>query len=260
MANVHPFISELEREVDQHPAIHHSFLRLVSSRKFSRAAWAAFATQLHPHVHFFIPYMEELLLNTSDCSAKLIVAKILLDEYGADAHGDTHPELFLRFVRAAGGDDAVSELFTAGIDPATADMVNTHMRLCRDEPFLVGLGAIGPAHELAITRMFPPLVEGVRIAGFTDREIEFFSLHVAHDHEHSQMLGDAVIKMADSEDKKELVRRGMRTSLERRVALWSAMEARMVAIDEGRPPPLTVTSLPQLTARYPHVPDQFWTF
>jgi pyrroloquinoline-quinone synthase len=257
---VHPFIKELEREVLEHEAVNHSFLRRVSSTPFSRAAWAAFATQLYPHVHFFIPYMEELLRNTHDCGAKATTATILLDEYGADADGDSHPDLMLRFVRAAGGQAAVDGLFSAPIDPATIDMVDTHMRLCGREPFAVGLGAIGTAHELAITRMFPPLVEGVRIAGFAERDVEFFTLHVAHDHEHAQMLGEAVVKLADTDEKKELVRRGTRASLEKRVALWSAMERRMIAVDENRQPPPGGGTLAELARRHPHVPDRFWQF
>ena len=257
---MHAFIQELEREVFEHDAINHSFLRRVASAPFSREAWTAFATQLYPHVHFFIPYMEELLRNTHDCGAKLIVAKILLDEYGEDADGDTHPELFLRFVRAAGGQEAVDGLFSAPIDPATMDMVRTHMRLCADEPFLIGLGAIGPAHELAITRMFPPLVDGVRLSGFNEHDIEFFSLHVAHDHEHSRMLAEAVERLADTEEKRELVRRGMRASLEKRVALWSGMERRMSAIEEGKAQPAGEGALPELIRGYAHVPDRFWTF
>lgn len=257
---MHPFTAELEREVFAHQAIKHPFLQRVASAPFSREAWTAFATQLYPHVHFFIPYMEELLRNTHDCGAKLIVAKILLDEYGEDAAGDTHPELFLRFVRAAGGEAAVDRLFSAPIDPATADMVRTHMRLCQEEPFLVGLGAIGPAHELAITRMFPPLVEGVRLSGFDEREAEFFSLHVDHDHEHSRMLAEAVERLADTEEKKDQVRRGLRASLEKRVALWSAMERRMTAVEQGSPPPPTSETLPDLIRGYSHVPDRFWQF
>lgn len=260
MAPVHSFIAELEREVLEHQAVNHSFLRRVSSTAFSREAWAEFATQLYPHVHFFIPYMEELLRNTNDCGAKLTTATILLDEYGADADGDTHPELMLRFVRAAGGQAAVDRLFSAPIDPAVIDMVDTHLDLCSREPFLVGLGAIGTAHELAITKMFPPLVEGVRISGFAERDIEFFTLHVAHDHEHARMLAESVVRMADTDEKKELVRRGTRASLAKRVALWSAMERRMIAIDEGRQPPPDGATLAELARRHPHVPDKFWKF
>lgn len=255
-----PFIAELEREVLAHEAVSHRFLRRVSSAPMSREAWAAFATQLYPHVHFFIPYMEEMLRATYDCGAKLITARILLDEYGEDADGDSHPDLFLRFVRAAGGEAAVDRLFSSPLDPATIDMVESHMRLCGQEPFLVGLGAIGPAHELAITRMFPALVEGVRISGFAERDIEFFTLHVDHDDGHSQMLAAAAARLADSEETRDLVRRGMRTSLEKRVALWTAMDRRMTAVDEKREPPPTAGTLAELVGRHPHVPDRFWQF
>jgi pyrroloquinoline quinone (PQQ) biosynthesis protein C len=252
------FIEELNREVYAHPAVNHPFLERVASKPFSKEAWLAFGHQLYPHVHFFIPYMEELLLNTFDVGAKLIVAKILLDEYGEDAAGDSHPELFRRFIRAAGGEEADQAALTTPLDPASIDMVQSHMRLCRDEPFLHGLGAIGPAHELAITKMFPPLVEGLRSSGFNAKESEFFSLHVDHDEEHAAMLDEAVAMLARTEETQKQVRDGTLASLEKRYALWSAMERRMTAIDEGAPPPPTAATLVEITRDYKHVPDAFW--
>src|SRR5262245_13278582 len=110
MSDTKKFLEELNDEVRHHAAVNHSFLELVASRPFSKRAWLGFAQQLYPHVHFFIPYMEEMLLNTFDMNAKLIVAKILLDEYGEDAGGKSHPELFRRFARACGGTAADASL------------------------------------------------------------------------------------------------------------------------------------------------------
>src|SRR5688572_29338149 len=134
MTDTTQFIKDLNAEVRRHPAIqNNSFLATVSTRKFSKQAWLGFAQQLYPHVHFFIPYMEELLLNTFDMNAKLIVAKILLDEYGEDAGGDSHPELFRQFVRACGGAEADASLLTTKLQQQTIDLVETHIKLCRDE-------------------------------------------------------------------------------------------------------------------------------
>ncbi|HTL36874.1 MAG TPA: iron-containing redox enzyme family protein [Kofleriaceae bacterium] len=253
------FIKQLNEEVRAHPAIrNNSFLELVAKRKFSRKAWLAFAQQLYPHVHFFIPYMEELLLNTFDMNAKLIVAKILLDEYGEDAAGDSHPELFRQFVRACGGAEADASLLTTKLQPETIDLVETHMRMCRDEHFLVGIGAIGQAHEFAIAYLFPPLVKGMQLAGFTPEEMKFFSLHVEHDVEHSAMLDQTMIRLALTDEDRAHLRRGALTSLDCRKRLWDAMERRMVGIDAGDPPPASDRSLLDVTRGYKNVPDFFW--
>src|SRR5664279_169576 len=168
MTDARQFIRGLHEEVQHHGAIHHnSFLEMVASRPFSKKAWLAFGQQLYPHVHFFIPYMEAMLLSTFDMTAKLIVSKILLDEYGEDAGGKSHPELFRRFVKACGGSEADAALMSTTLDPATSSLVETHMRICQDEPFLVSIGAIGEAHEYAIAHLFPPLVKGMQLAGFT---------------------------------------------------------------------------------------------
>lgn len=259
MVSAGQFIKTLHEEVIAHEAVNHSFLKIVSSRSFSKRAWAGFGRQLYPHVHFFIPYMEELLLNTFDMRSKLVVAKILLDEYGEDAAGDSHPELFRRFFRACLASDDDSVLLTSRLDTAIVDLVKAHMRMCRDEEFLVGLGAIGPAHEFAIPHMFPPIVAGLRLSGFTEREIEFFTLHVDHDVEHAEMLDGSIAQFATTEDGQRAVRRGAMSSLEERKRLWSAMERRMVAIDEaGSEPETTETTVRELTRHYKHVPETFW--
>ena len=258
MLDARKFIKTLNEEVTSHKAVHHSFLETVTSRKFSKDAWAGFGRQLYPHVHFFIPYMEELLLNTLDMNAKLVVAKILLDEYGEDAAGDSHPELFRRFYRACQDSDDDSILLSSPLDEATVDLVKAHMRMCGEEDFLVGLGAIGPAHEFAITYMFPKIVDGLRLTGFTDTEIEFFILHVEHDVEHASMLEDSIAQFATTEKAQAAIRRGAMGSLETRDRLWTAMERRMIGIEEGAEPETTGITVAELTRGYKHVPETFW--
>lgn len=258
MADTKQFLANLNEEVQRHPAINHSFLEMVASRPFSKRAWLGFAQQLYPHVHFFIPYMEEMLLNTFDMNAKLIVAKILLDEYGEDAGGKSHPELFRRFVRACGGAEADASLLTTPLQEATVNLVTAHMKLCGEEPFLVAIGAIGEAHEYAIRFLFPPLVKGMELAGFAREEIEFFTLHVEHDVEHSAMLEDSMIRLATTDADRELIRKGTLASLKCRDELWTAMQQRMVAIDKGETPPSTRSTLFDLTKSYKNVPGTFW--
>jgi pyrroloquinoline-quinone synthase len=258
MTSTAQFIKALNEEVKQHPAVHHSFLEMVASRRFAKSTWLAFAQQLYPHVHFFIPYMEEMLLNTFDMNAKLIVAKILLDEYGEDAGGKSHPELFRRFVRACGGKEADDSLLATPLDASTVSLVETHMRICSDEPFLSSIGAIGQAHEFAIGFLFPPIVKGLRLGGFTPDDIEFFDLHVEHDVEHSEMLEQTMIKLATTAADCELIRRGTMASLACRAELWAGMQRRMLAVEEGKVAPATAHTLVDLTKRYKNVPDTFW--
>ena len=259
MLSAAQFIKALHDEVIAHEAVNHSFLKLVSSRPFSKRAWVGVGRTLYPHVHFFIPYMEALLLNTFDMRSKLVVAKILLDEYGEDAEGASHPELFRRFFRACLGRDDDSILMTSRLDTAIVDLVKAHMRMCVEEDFLVGLGAIGPAHEFAIPYMFPPIVAGLRLSGFTEKEIEFFTLHVDHDVEHAEMLDGSIAQLATTEEGQRLIRRGAMSSLEERKRLWTAMERQMVAIDDaGAEPETSEVTVRDLSTHYDHVPETFW--
>lgn len=251
------FLKNLNEEVQRHPAVNHSFLEMVSSRKFSRKAWLTFAQQLYPHCHFFIPYMEEMLLATFDMNAKLIVAKILLDEYGEDAGGKSHPELFRRFARAC-DPDSDQTLLSTPLDPSTVTLVEKHMAICQHEPFLASIGAIGEAHEYAIGFLFPPIVKGMKLSGLADHEIEFFTLHVDHDVEHSQMLEEAMIRLATTDADRELIRKGTMMSLQCRADLWSGMQKRMLAVDNGEPLPPAGPTCADLTKNYKNVPATFW--
>jgi len=258
MSDTRQFLHDLNEEVKRHPAIHHAFLEMVGSRKLSKRAWLAFAQQLYPHVHFFIPYMEAMLLNTYDMNAKLIVAKILLDEYGEDAGGKSHPELFRKFVRACGGAEADASLLKTPLQQATVDLVREHMRLCGEEPFLVAIGAIGEAHEYAIRFLFPPLVKGMQLAGFAPDDIEFFSLHVDHDVEHSAMLEESMVQLATTDADRAQIRKGTLASLACRAQLWAAMQERMLAVEDGKDAPTSGLTLLDVTRHYKNVPDAFW--
>ena len=48
----------------------------------------------------------------------------------------------------------------------------------------------------------------IKRRGFKPEEIEFFSLHVDHDVLHSQMLEDAMIRLAVTDADCELIRKG----------------------------------------------------
>ncbi len=218
------FIEELRREILAHPTVNHPFLQRVRSTQQSKAAFREFGLQLYPHCHMFIGYMEQILLHAPDSASKLCIAKILVDEYGEDAGGDDHPLLFRKFLHAAGATE--QDIFSAPLASESIAFVRAHLDLCGREPFLVGLGAIGPGHELPIPAMFGALCEGMRRAGFTDDEIKFFSLHADHDVEHANMMDETIAALATTANARALIRRGALASLEARGRFWTMVDRR----------------------------------
>ena len=72
----------------------------------------------------------------------------------------------------------------------------------------MGLGAVGPGHEWSIPKMFPLIVRGLRKAGFQEKEIQYFTLHMEQDIDHGNWLQEALMVFADTKKAQEEIRRG----------------------------------------------------
>jgi hypothetical protein len=103
-----------------------------------------------------------------------------------------------------------------------------------EEPFLVGLGAVGPGHEWAIPAMFESIIPGLRRAGFPDDAIDYFTLHVAQDGDHGAWLEEALARHATTEDARAQVRRGALASLAAREAFWTGVQRAVVRFRQPR--------------------------
>jgi pyrroloquinoline quinone (PQQ) biosynthesis protein C len=111
--------------------------------------------------------------------------------------------------------------------PALA-FIAEHRRIVTEEPFLVGLGAVGPGHEWAIPKMFASVIPGLRRAGFAEQDIGYFTLHVEQDVDHGAWLEQALLRFAVSEDARAQIRRGALLSLAARGRFWSGVQRAIV--------------------------------
>ena len=97
-----------------------------------------------------------------------------------------------------------------------------------EEPFLVGLGAVGPGHEWAIPKMFDAVIPGLRRAGFREEEIHYFTLHVEQDVDHGAWLEEALVRFGSNSESRALIRRGALLSLDARGRFWSGVQRAIV--------------------------------
>jgi pyrroloquinoline quinone (PQQ) biosynthesis protein C len=123
---------------------------------------------------------------------------------------------------------APGEERTTPLHPAVTGFIDEHDRICTREPFLVGLGALGPGHEWSIPKMFPPIVQGLRRARFTEEEIVYFTLHLAQDVDHGAWLEQALERYATTEQAQAEIRRGAELSLQARARFWSGVQEKIV--------------------------------
>jgi pyrroloquinoline quinone (PQQ) biosynthesis protein C len=221
------FLTDLRAEVETHPAVNHTFLARVGTSPFSREDYKIFGMQHYPLVGMFTGYMERLLINAPNSTAKCWLAKVLVDEYGEGSDGHDHAEMYRMFLTACGV--APAEEDRVPLHSAVVGFIRTHLELCSHRPFLVGLGALGPGHEWAIPRMFVPIIAGLRRARFEEDEISYFTLHCLQDQDHALWLEEALASMLTSQAEADQVREGALASLEARRKFWEGVQSEVVA-------------------------------
>ncbi|HZU95756.1 MAG TPA: iron-containing redox enzyme family protein [Planctomycetota bacterium] len=212
------FLKNLRVEVENHAGVGHSLLGRMTIDPKSRDDFRIMSEQHYPLVCFFTKYLELLLLKAPDSEGKTWLAKVLVDEYGEGSRGLDHAALYKNYMHAAGvpkGEERRRKLH-----PTVGEFILGHMRIVTEEPFLVGLGAVGPGHEWAIPKMFDLVISGLKKAGFDDQEIEYFLLHVEQDKDHGAWLEEALARYANTEESQAQIRRGAMLSLAAREQLW----------------------------------------
>ena len=220
------FVRRLRAAVEEHPAVRHPFLRRFADGRLARWQIWGYASQHYHLVSFFPSYLEAVAARTPDPAVRHVLREIVEEErMRPRAFERSHAALYRRFLRAIGFPEGEWERVT--LLPETQAFVTTHLDLMH-RSWLLGLGALGPGHELAIPRMFGYLVDGLERSLELDREaLEYFHLHIDLDVTHGRILEEALARWATRDETQEEIRRGAHTSLEARAAFWSALETQL---------------------------------
>lgn len=246
------FLSELRREIERHPAVNHLFLQRIATAPFSREDYRVFGENHYPLVCVFTSYLERLLLRAPSSDSKMWLAKVLVDEYGEGSRGEDHATLYAHFLRASGS--ALPDDPGRRVPAAAARFIQRHQALVANEPFLVGLGAVGPGHEWAIPQMFASVIRGLERARFSPEEIQYFTLHVEQDQDHGRWLEEALGRFAEKDEQKVAIRKGALQSLDARGEFWTGVQQAIVRFRQPRsarldgPVPRSITQEILLTA------------
>ena len=220
------FLAQLHIRIESHPAVNHLLLNRLATAPFSKQDYRVFAENHIPLVGIFTTYLEVLLLRAPDSEARLWLSKVLVDEYGEGSDGHDHATMYARFLESAGGEP--KEVRKRAVPQPAYEFIRTHQRIVRDEPFLVGLGAVGPGHEWAIPKMFQAVIPGLRRARFDEEEIAYFTLHVEQDDDHGAWLEEALADYAHTEEAQAQIMRGAMLSLDARKRFWDGVQQAIV--------------------------------
>jgi len=217
------FIIHLQKEVEQHEAVHHPFLKRFSKGGLSTAQLKVFGLQHYQLVRIFVNYMTNLLPRIPDPDAGKLLRSVFDDEFGQYTIFRSHPALYRKFLKSFGLED--EDWGGVRLFPEVTSFIRLHMDITRDEDFLVGLGAIGPGHEYSIPIMFSYLVSGFKNSKIlNDEVIEYFTLHIVEDIDHAEVFNELILRHVDSIDGQEKVRKGVMLSLEARRVFWDGLD------------------------------------
>ncbi|MEE9146535.1 MAG: iron-containing redox enzyme family protein [Candidatus Tectomicrobia bacterium] len=212
------FLKELREAIKSHPGVGHSLLGRMLMDPRTTHDFKVLASQHYPLVANFTAYMELLLLRAPTSEAKCWIAKVLVDEYGGRSEGADHPKAYRTFMHAAGIEPGTEGDFP--LHPAVVDFITEHYRICTEEPFLVGLGAVGPGHEWSIPTMFEHVLIGLHKAGFHEEAIAYWTMHLDQDEDHGAWLEEALVEYCDTAVAREHIRCGATLSLNARETFW----------------------------------------
>ena len=223
------WLAALQADVETHPAVLHPFLARVAAGELDRGDFRTFGLQHHALVGFFTRYLELLLLRAPSSEQKLWLAKVLVDEYGEGSEGKDHATLYREYLSGLGVEPGAE--CTVSLARPVWRFVGEHLRICREEPFLVGLGALGPGHEWAIPTMFEEILAGLDLAGIGREQRLYFDLHTEQDVDHASWMAEALQKLATTAEARAEVRRGASLSLRARYEFWDGVAQ---AIEDAR--------------------------
>lgn len=236
------FIKALEQEILGHEAVRHSFLARFASEPMTVAQIRAFGLQHYQLVKVFTTYMTNLLPKIPDQDAAELFRHVFDDEFGAvsgrsAAAGQatifrSHVHLYRDFLSALGVQD--EEWGRVKPLPETEAYIKGHLALTRDADFRVGLGAVGPGHEFSIPTMFQSLVAGIRRnTELTDKQVEYFTLHIEEDVEHAEVFNSLIARHAGTEEGRLLIREGAMRSLKWRTLFWDGLARHVFGAGPG---------------------------
>jgi len=216
------FIASLEQEILRHEAVHHPFLKRFASESLSLEQLQTFGLQHYQLVKIFLNYMTNLLPKIPDKDAEALFRVVFDDEFGQHSIFRSHPALYRNCLRGLGlPDEAWGRV---KLLPEVSQYLEAHLKMTRDEDFLVGLGAVGPAHEFAIPTMFEYIIRGLsNNSTLAENEIEYFTFHIVQDKEHALVFNQLIARHVEELSGQNRLREGAMRSLAYRKRFWDGL-------------------------------------
>lgn len=180
------FAPGLLNELENHP-----FLRICGEGKAPLALFKAFLVQHSYYSENFTRYLCALMSHLPNGDDVRALAVNLVEETGLDRpDAITHAELYRRCLSEIGVAPRSQPML-----PETAALIDTMFHYCRARDPLEGLAALCLGAEAIVPTLYGGILEGLRKAGFDDKQLKFFVLHVSEDEAHALVMREIINRL-----------------------------------------------------------------
>jgi pyrroloquinoline-quinone synthase len=205
------FIQELKQIIEGRKYASHSIIQGLTAGAYTRDNLKHWAIQKYFQVDQHIRAFGAIYANCPDRKVRRMLVENLIDEETDLRCGsDSHAALCLRFAKALGATD--DEIATSRMIPEVADYVTWVIEFCKNSPFIVGLAALSLAGESQVPDAMRAAVRGLQQHyGLGERDVEFFTVHIGGDEEHSGVAEALVREYAATDETQAQVRDAVKT-------------------------------------------------
>lgn len=199
------------------------FLQALAVASLSPQQLRAFATEYYAYALAFPKCLAEVAANAPDDESRYPLIENLWEEYGAGDPEANHRTLYKKFMRGLGISEA--EYSTGTCLPATANHIDALVRLCRDQPYLVGFGALSVGTEFFTAEEYLLILKGLQQYDFLDAEsLQFWAVHTELDEFHYQDMRAVLDAWPDPQECYEQVRAGAFAAVDLEIGFWTGLQ------------------------------------
>jgi len=218
-------VDRIEREIQPRIAevLSSPFLEALASAALSPQQLRSFATEYYVYALAFPKCLAEVAANAPDDESRYPLIENLWEEYGSGDPEANHRTLYKKFMHGLGISEAE---YSAGTClPATANQIDRLSRLCRNEPYLVGFGALSIGTEFFTADEYVLILKGLQQYDFLDAgSLKFWAVHTELDEFHYQDMRAVLDKWPDPEECYEQVLTGAVAAIDLEIGFWAGLQ------------------------------------
>jgi pyrroloquinoline-quinone synthase len=184
----------------------------IRSGQMSRAGVKFWVLQARFVVHQFTRFISALHSACPDRAGQSLLAENLWEEHGRGNIERDHHTLIIKLAKSLGAND--QELAHTEPLPETSAYIDHCLKVTREGSFVEGLTAIGVGIEHFMPVFFGVLADGLLTNyGLGKHDVEYLTVHIGEDEDHSRRALELIERFADSEEIKTRVKQALRDTL-----------------------------------------------